>query len=947
MLLNNTPETVQHFLTKFTDSDDPFLKELLHVFLAMNQNLAACLFDLEGNIVDLNENFLKLYDYNREELLGQKHEKLWGDQAKTSGRYQAFWEKLCSGETFSGEYQRINKFGDHVFIRSFYSPLLDEAGTPYRIVKFATDITKEKQLAADEMAKLEALDLTLAVIEFDMNGTILNANDNFLKTMGYKLEEVIGRNHRIFCPNTYVESDEYANFWNEIQSGKAFTNEFLRVTSKKQPIWLQATYTPIRKADGSLFKVVKFASDITSYKQKTLEDDCKLRAISLSQGTIEFDMTGKVISANDNFLHTMGYELDEIVGNHHRMFVTTEEASTPAYRNFWQKLGKGEFDSGEYLRIAKNGKRVWLQATYNPIFDIEGQPVKVVKYCQDISRQKICSFENESRLNAISASSCMLELDRQGIVLFANENIANALDYRMAELIGMGESNFIYEEDLTSNHYLSIWHRLHEGTSVREEIRRKSHNGNEIWFGATFSPVMGLDGSLSKVIMIARDITKAKLQQLEIDGKLKAINRAQAVIEFDMTGKVLNANENFLNLFGYRLEQIIGMHHRIFVDPKESSTSEYQAFWDKLCRGEYFHGEYKRIGCGGEEVWIQANYNPVFDQHGQPFKVVKFATDVTEQKMRTALDEAKVAAVDKGLAVVEFDLTGHVLYANRNFLAAMGYTYREIQGQHHSIFCTTEYTLSEEYRVFWLTLSEGKYYSGRFHRVGKFSRDVWIQATYNPILDLNGKVIKIIKYAYDVTQEVQLEEQIKEKSQLMADSVKTLVSSINSIASHSSVAADMAHETTEVATKGYENLKQSIKAITEIEQSSIKVTEIVKIISEIANQTNLLAFNAAIEAARAGHHGVGFSVVAAEVRKLAERCAQAAKEIHQQIEEANRHVREGAEINRTVASSFEGILHSVRNTASRVSSIAEATVDQNSVVDQVSSLIDNLGGSIK
>ena len=300
---------------------------------------------------------------------------------------------------------------------------------------------------------------------------------------------------------------------------------------------------------------------------------------------------------------------------------------------------------------------------------------------------------------------------------------------------------------------------------------------------------------------------------------------------------------------------------------------------------------------------------------------------------------AKVAAIDLGQAVIEFDLNGNVLTANRNFLAAMGYTLREIQGHHHSIFCSAAYTQSTEYRDFWLRLSEGELISSRFHRVGKFNRDVWIQATYNPIHDLNGKVTKVVKYAYDVTNEVRLEKRIAAKSQEMTESVRSLVLSIGAIASNSGVAADMASEATSAARVGFDALQKSITSISAIQTSSARVSEIVRVIGEIANQTNLLAFNAAIEAARAGQHGVGFSVVAGEVRKLAERSSVAAHEIAKLIDESVLQVGQGAEVSREAARSFEGILSSVNRTGTSVAEIARATETQRQMAHEVSGLI--------
>ncbi len=795
-----------------------------------------------------------------------------------------------------------------------------------------------------EAGKFAAVDRHQAVAEFALDGTITRANANYLKLLGYDEKAVVGQHHRILMRPDDATSPAYAAFWDALGRGEVQAGEFARLTARGATIYLQATYNPVLDDAGRPVSVIKFASDITGAKMQALEAAAKVQAIARSQGVIEFDLSGVIVDANENFLTLLGYTLDEIKGQHHRMFVDPDDAAAPAYRAFWQKLGRGEYDAGEYLRIGKHGKRVWIQASYNPVLDLEGQPVRVVKYCTDITAQKMAASEVAARMDAVTRSACMFEIDRDGVIASANDRLLAALGAAPDQCIGRPESAFIFEDDRETAAQLGLWQQLRDGASVTTEFRRRHLTGREVWLSGSFSPVRGLDGRLMKVVVIAQDTTADKLARLELQGKLKAIDRAQAIIEFDLTGRVLDANENFLRLTGYTAEEIQGRHHRMFVAPEASATPEYQAFWERLARGEFEGGEYKRVGKDGREVWLRATYNPIFDPRGNPLKVVKFATDVTAQKLRNAEFEAKVAAIDLGQAVIEFDLSGHVVQANRNFLAAMGYTLREVQGQHHSIFCTPEYTQSAEYRDFWLRLGEGQFVTGRFHRKGKYDRDVWIQATYNPIFDLNDKVAKVVKYAYDVTKEVQLEQRITVQSEAMSSGVRQLVDSITSIASESGVAAVTADDAARAAQAGADALEKSLAAIDTIQRGSVRMAEIVRVIGEIANQTNLLAFNAAIEAARAGSHGIGFSVVAAEVRKLAENSSNAAREITRLIDETVMQVGQGAEVSRAAAQSFDGVIASVGKARTNVTQIADAAGQQRALAASVSSMIEELAG---
>jgi methyl-accepting chemotaxis protein len=794
---------------------------------------------------------------------------------------------------------------------------------------------------------LQALLDCHAYVEFDMSGCVTHANEAFLRLFGYRLDELLGQHHGLFCLPQELESPTYEAFWAHLRGGQYASGEFHRLGNGGRDVFIMANYAPVMGDDGQPEKIVKLVWDMTEQHQRSLESQSKLDAIGRSHGVIEFDMQGNVLAANENFLKLMDYTLDEVVGQHHRLFVDREEAGTPAYKLFWRKLAAGEYDSGEYLRVGRNNKRVWIQATYSPVLDIDGNPVKVVKYVQDITSTKIAATEIAARMDVMSRGNCVIELNRDGIVTTANENAQRAIGYGLEDLVGKPEARFMFDEDIKEPRHDEVWRELRAGLSVCGEFRRRASGDREVWFSATMCPVMGLDGLLNKVLVIAQDVTVIKLEQLDAAGKIGAIDRAQAVIEFDLTGRVLKANENFLKLMNYDLEDIRGRHHRIFMEPSAASEPDYLVFWERLGRGEFASGEYKRLGRNGREVWIQATYNPIFDMRGRPVKVVKFATDVTEAKLRNAEFEAKVDAIERAQAVIEFDLDGNVLRANRNFLVCMGYTLREIQGQHHSLFCSPEYTQSEAYQDFWLRLGEGELISGRFHRIGKYNRDVWIQAAYNPIMDVNGKVVKVVKYAYDVTKEVMLEKHISQKSTEMADSVQALVESITAIAANTGVAAEMANDTNLAAKQGHEAILKAMGAIEAIQTGSTRMAEIVRVIGEIANQTNLLAFNAAIEAARAGQHGVGFSVVAGEVRKLAERSSQAAREIAKLIDESVMQVSNGAQVSKDAARSFEGILNSVGRTGSSVNEIASAAEVQRRMAQQVAHVIDDLGSAAK
>lgn len=239
------------------------------------------------------------------------------------------------------------------------------------------------------------------------------------------------------------------------------------------------------------------------------------------------------------------------------------------------------------------------------------------------------------------------------------------------------------------------------------------------------------------------------------DAIYDALNRIQSIIEFNLDGTIVTANESFCKVMGYELNEIVGQHHRIFCEPDYVGSAEYAEFWKKLGEGQSFESEFKRLAKGGREIWLQASYGPVLDDSGQTVRVVKCATDITETKQRTARLEGMLQAINRAQAVIEFDLKGHVLNANEKFLSLFGYRLDQVVGKHHRIFCEARYAESAAYQEFWQRLSKGEYDTGEFKRLTKDGHEVWLQASYNPIFDAAGRTVKVVKFAADITEEIQ------------------------------------------------------------------------------------------------------------------------------------------------------------------------------------------------
>lgn len=542
-----------------------------------------------------------------------------------------------------------------------------------------------------------------------------------------------------------------------------------------------------------------------------------IKSLNKSQAVIHFDPSGVILDANDNFLKAMGYSLDEIKGKHHSMFACPDYAQSAEYKGFWANLRSGHFDSGEYKRLGKGGREVWIQASYNPVFDSAGRVTKVVKF--------------------------------------------------------------------------------------------------------------------------ATDITARKLQNADYQGQISAISKSQAVIHFDLDGNILDANENFLKTMGYSLDEIKGRHHSMFAEPDYAQSAEYKNFWVKLRNGHFDSGEYRRLGKGAREVWIQASYNPILDMNGKVFKVVKYATDITARKLRNADFTGQIDAISKSQAVIHFNLDGTILDANDNFLTTLGYSLDEIKGKHHSMFVDPAYARSDEYKAFWDSLRSGRFDTGEYRRFGKHGREVWIQASYNPIFDMNGKPFKVVKYASDITLKTSIRNEVGNQIghtlgniQGLAAAAEEMSASIAEISKNmtlSKAAVDDITGKTGVAASATHQMVENSRAM----------EAIVGLIREIADQVNLLALNATIEAARAGEAGKGFAVVAAEVKNLAKQTSDATDRINQQIIGIQ-------DISQRVAQSVDDVTSAAHMVNQYVSGVAGAIEEQSAVTGEISATAQRVSDSV-
>ncbi|WP_066685643.1 methyl-accepting chemotaxis protein [Caulobacter sp. CCH9-E1] len=497
--------------------------------------------------------------------------------------------------------------------------------------------------------------------------------------------------------------------------------------------------------------------------------------------------------------------------------------------------------------------------------------------------------------------------------------------------------------------------------------------------------------------------------------KIDALDRSLAMIEFDVKGTILAANANFCQALGYEPREIVGKHHSLFLEPEYAASQAYRDFWSRLAQGQFDAREYLRVGKGGREVWIQASYNPVKNAAGRVTKILKVATDITAQKEAEAERAAKLAAVERVQATIEFTTEGVILNANENFLSVLGYDLSEIKGKHHSMFVDPAYARSPAYAEFWRKLNAGEFVAEEFKRIGKGGKEVWIQASYNPVFDAKGRVVKVVKFATEVTGRVNAVDQIAVALERLAandlsyrmsasidaqfarvrddfnsavqaldetiGAVAMATKNVNAGANEISTASDDLSRRTEQqaasleetaaaldqitatvgrsaegakraseaasdarvdAAKSGEIVGEAVTAMDGIEESSSQINQIIGVIDEIAFQTNLLALNAGVEAARAGEAGRGFAVVAQEVRALAQRSADAAKEIKVLIANSSAQVDRGVKLVGDTGRALTSIAGKVSEIDTLIREIAQSSREQATGLGEVNVAVNQM-----
>lgn len=526
--------------------------------------------------------------------------------------------------------------------------------------------------------------------------------------------------------------------------------------------------------------VNKLAAGTRGY-QDTLNEVAEFSAlkaeINKARAIVELDAKGKISHVNDNLCHSLGYQLDELVGQHHRSLLPQSESNTPEYDQFWTALQSGKSQVGSFKLVNKGGQDTWFQGYYAPV--LQGTKLrKVVAYLTDVTADKQRNLQLQEEENALNQAFGLMECDLQGNILSCNDVFLAPLEFQRDEVIGNHVSILLNASTAQSDQYKQMWDKLKKGQNTKLEICRVSKSGKEYWFSSSYVPIQDTAGQLAKVKVYSYCISEQKQREMDFQGKVAAINKVQAVIEFDLNGNILYANDNFLKLTEYTLPEVLGKHHSILVSERYKNSPEYKAFWAKLDRGEYDEGIYHRYSKQGKDLWLQASYNPILGVDGKPTKVVKYATDITnavlaDQAQKVKAREAtmiKNALESSSNNLMMADKDGVITYMNPAALELM----REASKTFKQLFphFDSEKLIGQSYDVFHKDPSHQRNLLGRLtgkHQTEIGVGDMFFRLTANPIFDDDGERLGTVIEWVDQTQEKRVENQISEALKLAVD----------------------------------------------------------------------------------------------------------------------------------------------------------------------------------
>jgi methyl-accepting chemotaxis protein len=784
------------------------------------------------------------------------------------------------------------------------------SGTAYPVRCIATQATMEdgeeilfhvsqieepaQTAAAADTGPLSRFSDVLGVIEYDLDGKILSINDRACTALEFYGETPVGQSMETVRPTTVINDPAYVEFWEKLRQGRIIENCFPFVSNDGNDVWLQSTFLPVRDNNGMISTVLQCVMDVTDGQQAAQRNAQIVDSMRADMMLIEHGKDGHIVDMSQAMCDRLGVARDAIIGQSNSTVFQDEFIHSENFGDLWTA---DSYLTTDLHHATQTGQSVWMRGSLIPLRGLDGKVRSVLEISQDIEQDQNELSELRVRHELLNDLFCIVDLSAAGTIQAANKWFCFETQGDEKHYIGKSYTKFVPQDVQQTAEWDELWDRIRSGERVSGDFRRVDHEGREIWFKSTYAPLPRKPGERTRrILSVSRNITEERTQASIIENKVRAIEKIIGVAEYDPQGRLLSANQNFLKQMGYPIEDVQGQPYSIFCTPEYAESAAYRAMWQRLREGEPLtvRGVHRKTGSDAD-IWMALNYVPVKNYMGQVIRVIEFSEDITMGYVNRQALEEKWRSAQDAYAVAEFDLDGKTLTVNDEFLRTMGYSAREVLGEHHSTFCNADYARSQSYRDDWLAFSKGDTRKGTYHFKGRFDRDVALRVTYVPTRNALGEVDHVIMLAFDLTDKIANQKRTDVTTEQALEQITTVTRTQSKTHQDLVALLDKIAASDETIQSCQDMLGTGIGKLHSVKDAIGIISDTVTTMNDIATQTNLLAFNAAIEAARVGAEGEGFSIVADEVRRLAERNATAAREISKQVQLVSERTETGAE----------------------------------------------------